>query len=339
MNSRRQTFVIAEAGVNHNGSVELALELVSAARRSGADAIKFQTFNAERLASRHAAKASYQKRLTSGDDSQYGMLKALELGPDDFHAIVDQCRHEGIEFLSSPFDEPAADLLNSLGVRRFKIASGEMTNLPLLRHLAATGKELIVSTGMSWLGEVETAVRTLESAGAGHTTLLHCVTDYPAPVDQVNLAAMTTLSQAFGLPVGYSDHTTGIEIAVAAVALGATVVEKHFTLDVNMLGPDHAASLDPAAFTRMVAAIRNTERALGDGRKRPAPCELANRDVVRKSVVAARDLAAGTRLTAQDLAIKRPGTGLAPSMLPDLLGRKTTRAVARDDLIRREDVQ
>ncbi len=332
MSEPPRTLIIAEAGVNHNGSFELALELVTAASAAGADAVKFQTFSADRLVTPFAAKADYQKSALPGDESQYAMLKALELGEEDFRRINRHCLESGIEFLSSPFDTRAADLLNRLGLSAFKIPSGEITNLPLLRHIGGLKKEVILSTGASWLGEVETAVRTLQAAGATRLTLLHCVTEYPAPAGQVNLRAMDTLRAAFGLPVGYSDHTTGIEMPIAAVARGASVIEKHFTLDTNMAGPDHSASLNPGDFARMVRAIRTVEAALGDGLKCPAACEVANRDIVRKSIVAARDLPAGTRLTPGDLALKRPGGGLSPAALEDVVGRTTRRNVAAEEL-------
>ena len=333
MSEPPQTFIIAEAGVNHNGSLELALKLVTTAKEAGADAVKFQTFGADRLVTRRAAKAAYQKSALPGDDSQFAMLKALELGEEDFRRISRHCRRLGIEFLSSPFDTQAVDLLDRLGLLVFKIPSGEITNLPLLRHVGGMKKEVILSTGASWLGEVETAVRTLQDAGATRLTLLHCVTEYPAPPGQVNLRAMDTLRTTFGLPVGYSDHTSGVEIPIAAVARGASVIEKHFTLDTNMHGPDHSASLDPDDFARMVSAIRTVETALGDGLKRPAACETENRDIVRKSVVAARDLPAGTRLTSDDLALKRPGGGLSPAALEGILGRTTRRNVAAEELL------
>lgn len=338
MNGRRPTFIIAEAGVNHNGSLDIALELVAAAKACGADAVKFQTFSADRLVTRSASKAAYQKTTVPNGDSQYEMLKQLELGPDAFEQIRACCEKHGIEFMSSPFDEEAADMLDALGMRIFKIPSGEITNLPLLRHIAAKQREIILSTGMCWIGEVETAVRTLRDAGARQVTLLHCVTEYPAPFDQINLAAMHTLATAFGLPVGYSDHTAGIEIPIAAVALGATVIEKHFTLDTNMSGPDHRASLDPTDFKRMVDAIRNVEKAIGDGHKRPAACELANIEIVRKSVVAARDIPAGKTIARDDVLIKRPGTGIPPADLDSVVGRVARQNIAVDSVIRWQDL-
>ncbi|MBZ9538039.1 N-acetylneuraminate synthase [Modicisalibacter tunisiensis] len=336
------TFVIAEAGVNHNGSLEMALALVARARECGADAVKFQAFRAERLATRAAPKAAYQRQATTdtapGDDSQYAMLRSLELSEDDFVRIQAHCRACGIEFLASAFDEDSAGFLDGLGMRLFKIPSGEVTNHPLLARIGAFGRPIILSTGMCHLGEVEAALHVLESAGAGPVTLLHCVTEYPAPFSQINLAAMETLARAFGVPVGYSDHTAGIEIPVAAVAMGATVIEKHFTLDTTLPGPDHAASLASDEFRHMVEAIRHVEQARGDGRKRPASCELDNLAVVRRSIAAGRDIAAGERITVAELVLKRPGNGLAPDCLAGVVGRRAARAIAADQLIDWQDL-
>jgi N-acetylneuraminate synthase len=326
-------FIIAEAGVNHNGSVDLALRLVETAKASGADAVKFQTFRADLLATRSAHKAPYQERMTANAESQFEMLQRLELDAAAHRRLIDHCRQIGIHFLSSPFDTQSADLLATMNVPLFKVPSGEITNLPFLQHLASKGRPLILSTGMSTLGEVEEAVRVLKAAGATQLTLLHCVTEYPAPYDEVNLRAMQTLKSAFGLPVGYSDHTPGIDIAIAAVALGAEVIEKHFTLDRSLPGPDHAASLEPEELRQMVAAIRHVEAALGTGIKAPAPCELPNLPIARKSVVAARSLPAGHQLAAGDLDIKRPGNGIAPKLLPVLLGRTLRASVAKDEII------
>jgi N,N'-diacetyllegionaminate synthase len=329
-----RVFIIAEAGVNHNGSIDLARELVDAAKASGADAVKFQTFRADRLATRGAHKAAYQERATAtAAESQFEMLKRLELDAAAHQLLIDHCRNVDMQFLSSPFDAESADLLATMQMPIFKIPSGEITNFPFLRHVAAKGRPLILSTGMSTLGDVEEAVNVLRAAGASDLTLLHCVTEYPAPYDEVNLRAMQTLKSAFGLPVGYSDHTPGIEIAIAAVALGAEVIEKHFTLDRSLPGPDHAASLEPAELQQMVAAIRHVESALGTGVKYPAPCELANMSVARKSVVAACALAAGHQLIASDLEIKRPGNGLAPKLLPALIGRTLRVGVSKDDVL------
>jgi N,N'-diacetyllegionaminate synthase len=332
-NPMPHTFIIAEAGVNHNGSIDLALQLIDAAHASGADAVKFQTFRADLLATHSAPKAAYQKRKTATTESQFDMLKLLELDAKAHRRLIDHCRKIGIQFLSSPFDLQSADLLATMGLPLFKVPSGEITNFPFLRHVARKGLPLIVSTGMSTLGEVEEAVNVLQAEGVTQLTLLHCVTEYPAPYAEVNLRAMQTLKSAFGLPVGYSDHTPGIEIAVAAVAMGAVVIEKHFTLDRSLPGPDHAASLEPVELQQMIAAIRRVEAALGTGIKAPAPCELPNLPVARKSVVATRSLAAGHRLAARDLAIKRPGTGLAPKFLPALIGHSLRTAVVKDEVM------
>jgi N,N'-diacetyllegionaminate synthase len=326
-------FVIAEAGVNHNGSLDLALQLVDAAKASGADAVKFQTFRADQLATRSAHKAPYQERTTANSESQFEMLQRLQLDAAAHRRLIHHCRNAGIQFLSSPFDTQSADLLARMDVPLFKVPSGEITNLPFLQHLARKNRPLILSTGMSTLGEVEEAVQVLKIAGAIQLTLLHCVTEYPAPYAEVNLRAMQTLKLAFGLPVGYSDHTSGIEIAIAAVALGAEVIEKHFTLDRSLPGPDHSASLEPIELQQMVTAIRHVEAALGSGIKAPARCELPNISVARKSVVAARTLPAGHQLATGDLEIKRPGTGLAPKLLPTLIGRTLRASVAKDEII------
>jgi N,N'-diacetyllegionaminate synthase len=329
----KKVLIIAEAGVNHNGSLELALQLVDAAKASGADAVKFQSFRAELLATRSAHKAAYQERTVPNSESQFEMLRRLQLDATAHRRIIDYCKEVGIEFLSSPFDTESADLLESLNLGMYKIPSGEITNIPFLEHLARKGKPLILSTGMSTLGEVEEAVHAIATAAPVPLTLLHCVTEYPAPYQAVNLRAMNTLKQSFGLPVGYSDHTPGIEIAIAAAALGAEVIEKHFTLDRSLPGPDHAASLEPHELKQMVIAIRNVELALGDGIKTPAACELANISVARKSIVAARSLPGGHMLSEQDLSIKRPGTGLAPKLLGRVIGRTLRVAVKQDELI------
>ena len=326
-------FVIAEAGVNHNGSLDLALQLVDAAKASGADAVKFQTFRADQLATRSAHKAPYQERTTANSESQFEMLQRLQLDAAAHRRLIHHCRNVGIQFLSSPFDTQSADLLATMDVPLYKVPSGEITNLPFLQHLASKNRPLILSTGMSTLGEVEEAVQVLQVAGAIQLTLLHCVTEYPAPYAEVNLRAMQTLKSAFGLPVGYSDHTSGIEIAIAAVALGAEVIEKHFTLDRSLPGPDHSASLEPVELRQMVTAIRHVEAALGTGIKAPAPCELPNISVARKSVVAARMLHTGHQLATGDLEIKRPGNGLAPKLLPTLIGRTLRASVAKDEII------
>jgi N-acetylneuraminate synthase len=326
-------FIIAEAGVNHNGSLELALKLIDAAKASGADAVKFQTFRADRLAVRSAPKAQYQERTTTEAESQFVMLERLQLDADAHRRLIEHCQKVGIQFLSSPFDQGSADLLAAMDMPIYKVPSGEITNLPFLEHLARKNRPMILSTGMSTLEEVEEAVRTIRDAGVTELTLLHCVTEYPAPYAEINLRAMQTLKSAFDLPVGYSDHTPGIEIAIAAVAMGAVVIEKHFTLDRSLPGPDHAASLEPAELKQMVAAIRHVESALGSGVKAPAPCELPNMPIARKSIVAARSLPAGHRLESADLDIKRPGNGLAPKLLPELVGRILRSGIEKDDII------
>lgn len=338
MSKRQPTFVIAEAGVNHNGSLDLALRLVDAAKESGADAVKFQTFHAGSLVTQHADKAAYQQRSVPGSRSQLEMLRDLELTHSDFEMIQRHCESRGIEFLSSAFDEHSLRFLDALGMRCFKVPSGEVTNLPLLECIGALGKPVILSTGMCWLSEVEKALRVLDEAGAGEVTLLHCVTEYPAPLEQVNLAAMATLRNAFGRQVGYSDHTAGIDIPIAAVALGASVLEKHFTLDTRMAGPDHTASLAPNRFRHMVKALRNVEQALGDGRKHPAPCELANRQVVRRSITTQCAISVGETISRDSLVLKRPGNGLSAECLPLVEGRRARRDLEADQLLDWQDL-
>lgn len=321
-------FVIAEAGVNHNGDPDLAFRLVDAAVSAGADAVKFQTFKADRVASPQAAKAAYQRRRTPEDEAQLEMLRRLELPFPVFESLHAYCSRRGILFLSTPFDEESADFLARLGVPAFKIPSGEITNLPFLRRVAAYGRPLIVSTGMAYLGEVEAALSTLAGAGAQDVVLLHCVSNYPADPADVNLRAMDTLRAAFDVPVGFSDHTPGIDIALAAVARGACVLEKHFTLDRDLPGPDHAASLTPDELTAMIAGIRRVEAALGDGRKRPAPSEVEMAAAARRSIVAVRPIPRGAVITEEMVGLRRPGTGLAPSLLPQVLGRRARQDIA-----------
>jgi len=326
-------FVVAEAGVNHNGSVDLAGRLTEVAATAGADAVKFQTFKAERLVTAAAPKARYQTETTDAAESQLDMLRRLELSDDGHRMLVRTCAARGLAFLSTPFDEECADFLDGLGMAAFKIPSGEVTNLPFLAHVARKGKPLIVSTGMAGLGEVEAAVRTIQASGNHDIVLLHCVSDYPARAVDANLRAMATMRAAFGLPVGYSDHTMGLPVALAAVALGACVLEKHFTLDRALPGPDHRASLEPDELTALVEGVRTIESALGHGRKTPAAGEASTAAVARKSLVAARPLAAGTVLTEASIAIKRPGTGLAPAMLGTLIGRTLRQDVAADAVL------
>lgn len=328
-----KTLIIAEAGVNHNGSLDLAKKLIDAAKRIGADAIKFQTFKASQLVSLNAEKADYQKVTTSIDESQYAMIRKLELSREDHFNLLEHCREKDIAFLSSPFSEESADLLEALGVDRFKIPSGEITNHPFLKHIAAKGKPIMLSTGMSTLGEVEDALHVIFSVGNRQVSLLHCVTEYPAPFEETNLMAMVTMKNSFQLPIGFSDHSPGIEIAVAAVALGAQIIEKHFTLDRNMQGPDHKASLEPQDFGRMVAAIRNVELALGTGIKKPAPCEVKNMHVARKSIVAVRDIKRGERIDETNVTIKRPGSGIQPKDLEKVLGLRVAVDVPADGVV------
>jgi|SRR5271165_336018 len=314
--------VIAEAGVNHNGSLDMALRLVDAAVEAGADIVKFQTFKSEEVVTPLAPKANYQVQNTGATESQLDMIRKLELPDDSFRAIQGYCREGGIGFLSTPFDHRSADLLEELGVEAFKIPSGEITNHPLLIHIARKGKPLIVSTGMSNLQEVAAALEVIYAAGNMELVLLHCVSNYPAAPANVNLRAMKTLEQRFSVPVGYSDHTEGISIPLGAAALSACIVEKHFTLDRKLPGPDHRASLEPQELAMMVQGIRDVQSALGDGVKRAVAEELSTAAVARRSLVAAQDLHAGTVLTESMVAIRRPGTGLPPSDLTRVLGRQ-----------------
>jgi len=326
-------FIAAEAGVNHNGDPALARRLVDAAAECGADAVKFQTFRVDALVSRSAPKAGYQVETTGAGESQRDMLAGLELSLEVLAELKDRATKHGLIFFSAPFDEESADVLDALAVALFKVPSGEITNLPLLRHVAAKGRPIILSTGMADLEEVGQAVAAIRAAGDPPLAVLHCLSAYPAPVGEVNLRAMDSLASRFGCPVGFSDHTLGIEIAVAAAARGAAIIEKHLTLDKTLPGPDHRASLDPAEFGAMVRAIRAVESALGDGVKRPMPSEADTRRVARKSLVAARALKAGERIAAGDLASKRPGTGISPAELPRVLGLPLARDIAADEVI------
>jgi N,N'-diacetyllegionaminate synthase len=315
-------FVIGEAGVNHNGDLDLALKLVDVAATADASAVKFQTFNAAKLVSRNAPMAKYQIQNVGAEHPQYDMLRPLELTRTMHVALSEKARLTGVLFLSTPFDEESVDLLDGLGMPAFKIGSGDLTHLPLLRHVARKGKPMIVSTGMSRLGEVETALQTIEAEGNDQVVLLHCVSSYPAHPADVNLRAMATMAAAFGVPVGYSDHTIGIEVALAAVALGATVIEKHITLDRTLPGPDHVASLEPPELAAMIRGIRAVEAALGDGVKRPVEAEKNTAEVARRSLVAAITLPSGALISREHVAILRPGNGMPPSMLPQLIGRR-----------------
>lgn len=360
-NNTSPVYIIAEAGVNHNGSIEMAKELVDVAAHAGADAVKFQTFKAEEVISRHAPKAEYQKKTTTETESQLEMVKKLELDEDAHRLLIEHCRSRNIQFLSTPFDFDSINLLaHKLNLPRLKIPSGEITNGPFLLHIARTGKPVILSTGMSTLGEVETALGVLafgylfnsdqpspekfhdaycSEDGCkiieGKVVLLHCTTEYPAPFNEVNLRAMATMRTDFGVPVGLSDHTSGIAVPIAAVALGATIIEKHFTLDKNLPGPDHKASLEPDELKAMVTAIRQVEKTLGNGLKVPSPSELKNREIARKSLVAAKPILKGTVFSQENIMMKRPGTGISPMYYWDLLGKKSDKDYSEDELITR----
>lgn len=330
-----RTRIIAEAGVNHNGDLQLAKQLIDVAADAGADLVKFQTFKADQLATRMAKKANYQLETTDSGESQHEMLRRLELTADMHKQLIAHCAARNIGFFSTGFDIESIDLLLELGQGHFKIPSGEITNLPYLRHIGELGKPIIVSTGMATLSDIEAALNVLEQAGTARAqiTLLHCTTEYPTPMHEVNLRAMQSIQTAFGTAVGYSDHTTGIEVAIAAVAMGATVIEKHFTLDRNLPGPDHKASLEPIELKAMVAGIRNIEVAMGDGIKRLTPSEVRNKPVAVKSLVASRVIKAGEVFSAQNITTKRPGTGISPMRWDEVVGRKSPRDFLPDELI------
>lgn len=330
-----RTLIIAEAGVNHNGDIEIAKALIDAAADAGADIVKFQTFDADRLVTKNARKADYQMKATATNESQRDMLKRLELSPVMHEELIAHAVRRGIEFFSTAFDLDSLDYLLGLDMSRIKVPSGELTNLPYLRKVGGAGKPVILSTGMANLGEIEAALAALEAAGTPRhkITVLHCSTEYPAPMAEVNLQAMPSMARAFGVQVGYSDHTEGIEVAIAAVALGACVIEKHFTLDRVLPGPDHRASIEPEELARMVRSIRSIEWALGDGVKRPSASEEKNRLAARKSLFAACAIAKGELFTEQNLVAKRPGAGISPMRLDELLGRPAARNFATDELI------
>ena len=332
-------FIIAEAGVNHNGDLQTAEEMVDIAAEAGADAVKFQTFRADEVVSAAAPKARYQIENTAEGGSQLEMLKRLELSPDAHCKLIERCHARGIIFLSTPFDFPSADLLERLSVPAYKVPSGEITNWPFLEHIASKGKPVILSTGMSDLNEVEQAVKVLRAAGCSELLILHATSSYPATAASANLRAMRTLSDSFHTPVGLSDHTMGIEVALAATALGACILEKHFTLDRSFAGPDHKASLEPAELRSLVRGIRAVESAFGDGRKQPTPSEEDVRRVARRSIVARRTIPSGTLIARDLLAYKRPGTGIPPSRLGGVVGRRTARTIPADTLIRFEDLE
>ncbi len=333
--SAADVLIIAEAGVNHNGSIDIAKKLIDAAVNAGADVVKFQSFKADKLVCKQAGKAEYQKKNTAENESQFEMLKKLELDAKAHRVLIDYCQTKKIQFLSTPFDHDSIDLLAGLGLSTFKIPSGEITNLPYLRHVGRIARDVILSTGMANLGEVESALFHLAAAGLPkkNITVLHATTEYPCPMNEVNLRAMQTLRLAFGVKVGYSDHTPGIEVAIAAVAMGACVIEKHFTLDRNMDGPDHKASLEPDELIAMVKSIRHISMALGDGIKRPSKSELKNIGISRKSIVAAKHIPPGDVFSEDNLTVKRPGNGISPLRWDEIIGQKATKPYTEDELL------
>lgn len=326
-------YIIAEAGVNHNGSLVLAKKLVDAAKDAGADCVKFQTFVSKNIASKNALKAEYQKLQTEPEESQQDMLKKLELSFDEFVELNEYCKSKNIEFMSTAFDFESVDFLNSLKMDTWKIPSGDITNLPYLMKIAKLNKSVILSTGMSTMEDVKSAIQVLQDNGSGELTVLHCTTEYPTPFNDVNLNAMNTIKDEFGVKVGYSDHTKGIEVPIAAVALGASIIEKHFTLDRNMEGPDHKASLEPDELKAMVDAIRHIEVALGNGIKKVAASEIKNISVARKSIVANRAIQAGEVFTEANITVKRPGDGISPMKWFDVLGKAAKRNFDEDEMI------
>lgn len=330
-----KVFIIAEAGVNHNGSVKLAKQLIDVAVEAGVDAVKFQTFKTENLVSKNAQKADYQKETTDKEESQFEMIKKLELDIDTHHILIDYCKSKNIMFLSTPFDHDSIDMLDGLGLEIFKIPSGEITNLPYLRHIGSLNKEVILSTGMADMGEIEDALDILIDAGTKkeNVTVLHANTMYPTPMEDVNLRAMVTIGNTFDITYGYSDHTLGIEVDIAAVAMGASVIEKHFTLDKTMEGPDHKASLEPNELISMVKAIRNIELALGSSVKKPSKSEIPNIAIARKSIVVKSAIKIGEVLTEDNLAIKRPGTGINPMQWDTIIGTIAQKDYNEDDLL------
>jgi len=329
------TFIIAEAGVNHNGSIKLAKKLIDIASEARANAVKFQTFKAESLVIKNAEKADYQKELTDKSESQYEMIKKLELDIDAHLELIEYCRIKNIIFLSTPFDLDSVELLNNLNLKIFKIPSGEITNLPYLRKIGSLGKEIVLSTGMADIGEIEDALDILIGSGSNKKdiTILHANTEYPTPMEDVNLKSMVTIGNTFDVNYGYSDHTLGIEVPIAAVAMGASVIEKHFTLDKNMDGPDHKASLEPDELIEMVKSIRNIERALGSSIKKPSKSEFKNISVARKSIVAKKNIKKGELFDKENIIIKRPGSGISPMMWDKILNTTALKDYNEDDLI------
>ena len=329
-------YIIAEAGVNHDGSLEKALKLVDYACQAGCDCVKFQLFDAGKLVTGSASKAKYQIENTGTSETQFQMLKKLELGGRELMTVRDYCREKGIDFLVTPFDETTADQTDAMEVESLKVSSGDITNKPFLKHLARKGKKILLSTGMSTMEEVEKAVGWITEEGNRDIVLFHCTSNYPAPYDSVNMLSMKALEK-FGFPVGYSDHTRGIEIPVMAAAMGAAYLEKHFTYDREADGPDHKASLNPEELKAMVQAVRHVEAAFGDGIKRPAPSELATREVARKSLIWANDVPEGALIRETDICCKRPGTGIPPEDLEQVVGRKAARDCRADELVDRKD--
>lgn len=334
MNSDK-VLIIAEAGVNHNGDLKLAEELIQVAADAGADIVKFQTFQANAIASKVAGRAEYQKANMNEDGSQIDMLKKLQLSEENHLYLIESCKRNKIEFLSTAFDFPSIDLLVKLGITLWKIPSGEITNLPYLRRIGALGQRVILSTGMADLGEIEDALTILIAAGTPlqNITVLHCTTEYPTPFNEVNLKAMRTIQESFKVNIGYSDHTPGIEVPIAAVAMGAKVIEKHFTLDKNLPGPDHKASLEPSELKEMVRSIRNIEIAMGNGIKKPGSSEIRNIAIARKSIIASKNIQQGDLFTQENLTVKRPGKGISPMRWEEVLGKRAIRNFTEDELI------
>lgn len=329
----KHVIIIAEAGVNHNGSFELAKKMVEAAKEAGVDYVKFQTFNPKKLVSKYAEKAEYQKETTGSDETQLQMLQKLTLTEDNFLSLRDYCREVGIGFISTPFDLDSITFLETFDMDFWKVPSGEVTNLPYLEAIARTKRKVVMSTGMCDMNEIQDAIEVLEKNGTTEIILLHCNTQYPTPYEHVNLKAMNSIKDALHKEVGYSDHTQGIEVPIAAVAMGATVIEKHFTLDKNMEGPDHKASLNPSELQQMVVAIRNIEQAIGNGLKEPSSSEMANKGVARKSIVASRSIKQGEVFSEENLTTKRPGTGISPMKWYDVIGKVAPRDFSEDEII------
>ncbi len=333
--NKSHIIIIAEAGVNHNGSIPMAKEMIDVAADAGADLVKFQTFTAEKLVIKTAKKADYQKNSSDQTESQFQMIKKLELSRNDHEILLEHCNKNNIQFLSTPFDRQSINLLDEINIPFFKIPSGEITNLPYLRHIGGIGKPVVISTGMATISEVKNAMSILLDAGIKQNdiTVLHCNSEYPSPMKDVNLKAMQTLENELGVKVGYSDHTLGIEVSVAAVAMGAKVIEKHFTLDRNLYGPDHGASLEPSELKEMISAIRNIERALGDGVKKPSQSEIKNLLISRKSIVSKRPIKKGELFSKENLTVKRPGNGISPMKWDEILGSVSIRDYLKDELI------